>query len=63
MKFANLKRKLKAEEEPTIPTVELTKEECLTILSLIVESNIKIKDIQHVYDLIFKLQEFIQKDQ
>mgnify|MGYP003149910589 CR=1 FL=1 len=62
MKFANLKRKLK-EEEPKVPTVELSKEECLTILSLIIESNIKIKDIQHVYDLIFKLQEFIQADQ
>lgn len=63
MNFANLKKKLKQEEEPVIPTVKLTKEECLTILSLIVESNIKIKDIQHVYDLIFKLQEFIQADQ
>lgn len=62
MNFANLKKKLK-NEEPTTPTVNLTKEECLTILSLVIESNIKIKDIQHVYDLIFKLQEFIQKDQ
>ena len=59
MNFANLRKKAK-EEEPNI--LGLTKEECTVLLSLVAESNIKIKDIQYFYDLVYKMQEFIQED-
>ena len=44
MNFANLRKKAK-EEKPN--TLGLTKEECTVLLSLVGESNIKIKDIQY----------------
>ena len=59
MNFANLRKKAK-EEKPN--TLGLTKEECTVLLSLVAESNIKIKDIQYFYDLVYKMQEFIQED-
>ena len=59
MNFANLRKKAK-EEKPN--TLGLTKEEFTVLLSLVAESNIKIKDIQYFYDLVYKMQEFIQED-
>tara|TARA_B100000963_G_C22101502_1_gene440882 strand:- start:188 stop:373 length:186 start_codon:yes stop_codon:yes gene_type:complete len=59
MNFANLRKKAK---EETPKTLGLSKEECTVLLTLVAESNIKIKDIQYFYDLIYKIQEFIQED-
>lgn len=59
MKFANLKSKVKKEEPSNLP---LTSDECLIFLSLIAESNIKVKDIQKTYDLVYKIQDFIQNN-
>ena len=56
MNFLNLRKQAK-EKANTLP---LTKEECAVFLSLIAESSIKIKDIQYVYDLLYKVQEFVQ---
>tara|TARA_R110000782_G_scaffold55569_2_gene116963 strand:+ start:1026 stop:1205 length:180 start_codon:yes stop_codon:yes gene_type:complete len=58
MNFSSLKKKAK-EDNNSLP---LTKEECALFLGLISESSIKIKDIQYVYDLLFKVQEFVQKE-
>lgn len=59
MKFANLKKKV---NPPTKAKLDLSTEECLTFLSLIAESEIKIKNIQHIYDLIYKIQDFVQNN-
>lgn len=58
MKFATLKKQIK-KEEPDI--LGLTQTECILFLSLIAESDVKVKNIQQVYDLIYKIQEFIQE--
>lgn len=59
MKFANLKKKV---NPPAEAKLDLNTEECLTFLSLIAESEIKVKDIQRIYDLIYKIQDFIQNN-
>ncbi len=59
MKFANLKNKVKKDEPLNLP---LTSDECLIFLSLIAESSIKVKDIQKTYDLVYKIQDFIQNN-
>jgi hypothetical protein len=59
MNFTSLRKKAK---EKRIETLGLSKEECTVLLTLVAESNIKIKDIQYFYDLIYKIQEFIQED-
>ena len=59
MNFTSLRKKAK---EQKIETLGLSKEECTVLLTLVAESNIKIKDIQYFYDLIYKIQEFIQED-
>ena len=59
MNFTSLRKKAK---ESKIETLGLSKEECTVLLTLVAESNIKIKDIQYFYDLIYKIQEFIQED-
>ena len=41
----------------------LTKQECAVILGLIGDSQIQVKDIQFFYDLVYKIQEFIQEEQ
>ena len=59
MKFANLKKKV---NPPPEAKLNLSPEECLIFLSLIAESEIKIKDIQRIYDLIYKIQDFVQNN-
>ena len=44
-----------------IPKVSLTGTECEVLIPLLAEGTCKIKDIQIVYDLIYKLQECIDK--
>lgn len=44
------------------PKLELSKEDAQLILSVIAEGEIKIKNIQPVYDLVYKMTEFSQKD-
>jgi len=62
MKFANLRKK--AVEKPEEPqTLGLTKQECAVIMGLIGESRIQIKDLQFFYDLVYKVQEFIQEEE
>jgi len=62
MDFTTLRRKaLKKPEEPQ--TLGLTKQECAVIMGLIGESRIQIKDLQFFYDLVYKLQEFIQEEE
>ena len=63
MNFASLKNSIKETNTPpkeSNNSLPLTKEECALFLGLISESSIKIKDIQYVYDLLFKVQEFVQ---
>ena len=42
-----------------VPKVTLDGEECEVLIPLLAEGTCKIKDIQIVYDLIYKLQECI----
>ena len=63
MNFAQLRKKA-AEKKPEEPkTLGLTQQECAVIMGLIGESRIQIKDLQFFYDLVYKLQEFIQEEQ
>ena len=59
MNFANLRKKAKEEQAK----LNLNKEECLIVLNLIGESSIQVKNIQQVYDLVYKLQEYVQREQ
>ena len=43
------------------PKVVLSGEECEVLIPLLAEGTCKIKDIQIVYDLIYKLQECISE--
>ena len=62
MNFAQLRKK--SVEQPEEPkTLGLTKQECAVIMGLIGESRIQIKDLQFFYDLVYKLQEFIQEEE
>ena len=56
MNFTKLKKQLKAETTQ----LTLTQDECAMILNLIGDSNIQVRNIQPVYDLVYKLQEYIQ---
>ena len=62
MDFKNLKRRATKVEPPKPSTLSLTKDECIVLLNLISEGSIKIKSIQYVYDLVYKIQEFAQQD-
>lgn len=46
-------------KQAQIPKVSLTGPECEVLIPLLAEGTCKIKDIQVVYDLIYKLQECI----
>lgn len=59
MNFAKLRNKV-AKQEPE--KLGLDKDECITVLNLISEANIKVKNIQYVYDLVYKIQEFASKE-
>lgn len=62
MNFTNLRKKIK--EQPELPkTLGLTKQECAVIMGLIGDSKIQIKDLQFFYDLVYKLQEFIEENE
>jgi hypothetical protein len=62
MNFTNLRKK--AKEQPELPkTLGLTKQECAVIMGLIGDSKIQIKDLQFFYDLVYKLQEFIEENE
>lgn len=62
MKFAQLRKKATEKtEEPK--TLGLSPQECAVIMGLIGESQIQIKDLQFFYELVYKLQEFIQEEQ
>ena len=61
MNFNSLRKQAKSNDK--IESLPLNKEECALFLGLVAESNIKIKDIQYVYDLLYKIQEFIQTEE
>jgi hypothetical protein len=61
MNFNSLRKQAKNKDK--IESLPLTKEECALFLSLVAESNIKIKDIQYVYDLLYRIQEFVQTEE
>ena len=46
-------------QQAHVPKVTLTGPECEVLIPLLAEGTCKIKDIQIVYDLIYKLQECI----
>ena len=48
-------------EQAKVPKVILIGEECEVLIPLLAEGTCKIKDIQIVYDLIYKLQECIDE--
>ncbi len=48
-------------EQAKVPKVTLLGEECEVLIPLLAEGTCKIKDIQIVYDLIYKLQECIDE--
>jgi hypothetical protein len=62
MKFAKLRKKI-TENKKASETLGLTHQECAVILGLIGDSQIQVKDIQFFYDLVYKIQEFIQEEQ
>lgn len=59
MNFNKLKKQLKSDSTPNLT---LSPEECTLILNLIGDSNIQVRNIQPVYDLVYKLQEYIQTE-
>lgn len=61
MNFNSLRKQAKSKDK--IESLPLTKEECALFLGLVAESSIKIKDIQYVYDLLYKVQEFVQTEE
>jgi len=52
----------KERQELSKPKLELTREEAILMLSVIGEGEIKVKNIQPVYDLVYRITEFAQKD-
>lgn len=52
----------KERQELTKPKLELSKEDAVLVLSIIGEGEIKVKNIQPVYELVYKITEFAQKD-
>lgn len=44
---------------PTPDKLVLDKSEATLVVSMLAEAQIKVKDIQKVYDLVYKIQEFI----
>ena len=44
---------------PTPDKLVLDKNEVTLVVSMLAEAQIKVKDIQKVYDLVYKMQEFI----
>jgi len=52
----------KERQELAKPKLELSKEDAVLILSIIGEGEIKVKNIQPVYELVYKITEFAQKD-
>ena len=58
MNFNKLKKQLKSDNT----SLTLSPEECTLILNLIGDSNIQVRNIQPVYDLVYKLQEYIQTE-
>lgn len=63
MNFATLRKKAHQIPPPEPETLGLNKQECAVIMGLIGESRIQIKDLQFFYDLVYKLQEFIQEEE
>lgn len=62
MNFAKLKEKsLKTANKTN--KLELDRDECIALLNLVSEANIQVKNIQYVYDLVYKIQEFASKEQ
>jgi len=54
--FGSKERKKLSEKK-----LSFSKEEAIILLNLIAEGNVKIKNIQSAYDLVLKVQTFIQK--
>ena len=52
----------KERQELAKPKLELSKEDAVLVLSIIGEGEIKVKNIQPVYELVYKITEFAQKD-
>jgi hypothetical protein len=50
-------------QKAQLPKVSLSGAECEVLIPLLAEGTCKIKDIQIVYDLIYKLQECIDTTQ
>lgn len=62
MNFTTLRKKAQ-NPTPEPETLGLNKQECAVIMGLIGESRIQIKDLQFFYDLVYKLQEFINEEE
>lgn len=58
MNFNKLKKQLKTDTTQ----LTLTHDECVMLLNLIGDSNISVRNIQPVYELVYKLQEHIQPE-
>jgi len=63
MNFAKLKEKALHSNKQESTKLELDKDECIALLNLVSEANIQVKNIQYVYDLVYKIQEFASKEQ
>lgn len=63
MNFAKLKEKALKSTTKKPTKLELDKDECIALLNLVSEANIQVKNIQYVYDLVYKIQEFASKEQ
>ena len=62
MNFAKLREKALQSNKQKPTKLELDKDECITLLNLVSEANIQVKNIQYVYDLVYKIQEFASKE-
>lgn len=62
MNFSSLKKRASSNLPQKPDTLNLTKDECIVLLNLVSEGSIKVKSIQYVYDLVYKIQEFTQSD-
>jgi hypothetical protein len=62
MNLSKLKEKALNKKPKDTPKLELDKDECIALLNLVSEATIKVKNIQYVYELVYKIQEFASKE-
>jgi len=61
--MAGLKFGSKERQKIKEAKLEISKEEAALLLNLVADGNVKIRNIQSAYELVFKIQEFTNQQQ